>query len=102
MIILKSYDFHTDLCPDLLLLSLSLPLGSYKGHGSLPSSQTGKPAYDYSNVHWSLYFLPAIWLFYLYVSSPVMPGYLSFILSTSVTVAIVVMAITRLCRSPSH
>lgn len=42
----------------------------------------------------------------IYTSVPqsyfLMPGYLSFILSTSVTVAIVVMAITRLCRSPSH
>lgn len=42
----------------------------------------------------------------IYTSVPqsdfIMPGYLSFILSTSVTVAIVVMEIKRLCRSPSH
>lgn len=38
----------------------------------LLTSQAGKPAYSYSNVHWSFSFLPAIWLFYLYVCSPVL------------------------------
>jgi len=55
----------------------------------------------------SLFFpLSDLAVLFIYTSVPqsyfLMPGYLSFILSTSVTVAIVVMAKPRLCRSPSH